>query len=130
MKNKVLSNIAKHLGMKFPIAGFANDLGYSKGIVSEYYNNKKEISDKFIEKIEEVYNIKFIDFIEDNLSNNDYLKKMIEKEALEILEKIPNNKILSYIVLKEREFQEDVSFVSFIESQKVIIDSRKLAKDI
>lgn len=62
MKENILKKIAEHLGIRFPIATFSKDLSFSKGVVSEYYNGKKAISNNFKERFENFYGIKFEDF--------------------------------------------------------------------
>lgn len=57
MINNNLKKITSNLGMRFPIAQISKDLEYSKGIVSEYYNNKKELSENFKEQFANFYKI-------------------------------------------------------------------------
>lgn len=130
MPNKALENLSKHLGFRFPIARLSEDTGYSKGAVSEYYNEKKEISKKFILKLEETYNINFENFLTQELDNSNYLKKIIEDETIKILEMIPKEKIMSYMILNERDFQKLPSFEAFIENQHQTAKARKLAKEL
>lgn len=66
MEKDILKKIAEHLHIRFPIATFSKDLGFSKGVVSEYYNGKKTISNNFKEHMENFYQIKFEDFQEKN----------------------------------------------------------------
>tara|TARA_A100000164_G_scaffold364480_1_gene382823 strand:+ start:667 stop:1308 length:642 start_codon:yes stop_codon:yes gene_type:complete len=54
-----LKEISKKLNIRFPIKQISTDLNYSKGAVSEYYNNKKLMSENFIEQFENFYNVKF-----------------------------------------------------------------------
>ena len=61
--------------MRFPVTKISQDLGYSKGVVSEYFNNKRELSEKFRQQFENHYKIKFSDFHdppkdETNFKNN------------------------------------------------------------
>ncbi len=57
MNNLELKKICKDLGMRFPIAQMNRDLGYSKGMISDYYNGKQEISSKFEETFKDFYKI-------------------------------------------------------------------------
>lgn len=66
MKENILQKIAKHLKMRFPATQISEDLGYSKSAISQFLNNKKEISEKFRKQFEEFYNVKFSDFEEEN----------------------------------------------------------------
>ncbi len=50
------------MNIRFPVATFSSALGYSKGTVSQYYNGKKEISDKFIAALEGHYGIELDNF--------------------------------------------------------------------
>nr|WP_299067079.1 hypothetical protein [uncultured Allomuricauda sp.] len=59
---KILERIANYLNIRFPVATFSKDLEYSKGVVSQYYNGKREISESFRKSFENYYNIKFSDF--------------------------------------------------------------------
>lgn len=58
MSNLDLKKACKELGIKFPIADMSKNLNYSKGMVSDYYNGKKEVSAKFSEAFIEHYNYK------------------------------------------------------------------------
>lgn len=60
----ILKKAVKHLGIRFPNAQLVKDLGYSKGVVSEYLNNKKLPSEQFIESFENFYKIDLKSFIE------------------------------------------------------------------
>lgn len=71
--------------MRFPVTQISQDLGYSKGVVSEYFNNKRELSDKFRRQFENHYKIKFSDFEEpppeetDNNNNNpNHMRDLLE----------------------------------------------------
>lgn len=66
MKENVLKKIAKHLKMRFPTSQISKDLNYSQGVISQYLNDKKEISDNFRKDFEKFYNVKFSDFEEEN----------------------------------------------------------------
>lgn len=62
MSNTLLRKIVEHLEIKFPVATISRELGYSNGVISEYLNGKKEVSDNFREKFERYYNVSFSDF--------------------------------------------------------------------
>tara|TARA_R100001510_G_C7655524_1_gene214738 strand:+ start:1989 stop:2681 length:693 start_codon:yes stop_codon:yes gene_type:complete len=63
----VLGKAVKHLGIRFPNAQIVKDLGYSKGVVSEYLNNKKLPSEQFIEAFENFYKIDLKSFIDSDV---------------------------------------------------------------
>lgn len=62
MSESVLKRITKSLGIRFPIAELSRELDYSKGVVSQYYNDKKEMSENFKELLENRYRIRVQDF--------------------------------------------------------------------
>ena len=66
MEENILLKIAKHLKMRFPATQISEDLSYSKSAISQFLNNKKEISEKFKKQFEAFYNVKFSDFEEEN----------------------------------------------------------------
>lgn len=66
MEENILQKVAKHLKMRFPATQISEDLSYSKSAISQFLNNKKEISEKFKKQFEAFYNIKFSDFEEEN----------------------------------------------------------------
>lgn len=77
--------------MRFPKSQISQDLGYSKGIVSGYFNNKKEVSKSFRVLFENKYHIKFSDIEDDdevqnqcyNLNNLEYMRELLnEKERI------------------------------------------------
>lgn len=57
-----LKIISEHLGFKHPVTEISKDLGWSKGQVSQYYNDKIAMSDNFKNKFANYYNVKFSDF--------------------------------------------------------------------
>ncbi len=57
MDSKLLNKIIEDLGIRFPVATISRDLGMSKGIISEYINDKKQPSKNFIERFEKQYKI-------------------------------------------------------------------------
>lgn len=59
-----LKKISKHLKLKHPVTDISNSLGWSKGQVSQYYNDKIEMSANFKETFANHYKIKFSDFEE------------------------------------------------------------------
>lgn len=77
-----LKETADKLGLRFPIAQISKDLNYSKGVISQYYNNKKELSENFINHFESFYNVKISKITSSNdssssiLSNNEELDKL------------------------------------------------------
>lgn len=82
MNETILKKIAKDLKMRFPSAQISNDLQYSKGVISQYLNGKRELSENFKEMFENFYNVKFSDYENDI---NDESKKYngdIEKIAV------------------------------------------------
>jgi predicted transposase YbfD/YdcC len=57
MDSKLLNIIIEDLEIRFPVATISRDLNMSKGIVSEYINNKKVPSENFINLFEKHYKI-------------------------------------------------------------------------
>jgi len=58
-----------------------------------------------------------------------YLKDTIENKTIEVLDLIGKEKIIGYLLLKEKEFQQMDSFKSFVEKQKTSERLRKIAKN-
>jgi len=54
------------LKIKFPTAQISKDLNYSQGVISQYINGKREMSENFRAEFEKFYNIKFSDFEDKN----------------------------------------------------------------
>lgn len=91
--------------MRFPTTQISQDLGYSKGVVSEYFNNKKEISGNFRELFEKKYQIKFTDFEEDDESQNQYNNLNNPEHMRELLnekERTIRHMELSISILQDR----------------------------
>ncbi len=59
MINNNLKEIAEILNIRFPNAEFSKNLGFSKGVVSEYLNDKKRISGNFVEQFENFYKVSY-----------------------------------------------------------------------
>ena len=70
-----LKKISKHLKLKHPVTDISNTLGWSKGQVSQYLNDKVEMSANFKEEFAKHYKIDFSDFEDDNRKDDDYLTK-------------------------------------------------------
>lgn len=60
---ELLQKIADYLQLRFPVAEFSEELGYSKGAVSNYMSGNKPVSENFIRSIENHYKIKVEDFM-------------------------------------------------------------------
>lgn len=88
--------------MRFPTTQISQDLGYSKGVVSEYFNNKKEISGNFRELFEKKYQIKFSDFEKDDESQNQYNNPEHMRELLNEKERTIRHMELSISILQDR----------------------------
>jgi len=97
-----LKKISRYLKMRFPTTQISQDLGYSKGVVSEYFNNKKEISGNFRELFEKKYQIKFSDFEKDDESQNQYNNPEHMRELLNEKERTIRHMELSISILQDR----------------------------
>lgn len=60
---ELLQKIADYLELRFPVAEFAEELGYSKGAVSNYMSGNKPVSENFVRSIENHYKINAKDFM-------------------------------------------------------------------
>ena len=75
-----LQMIADEKGIRFPNAEFSRNLGFSKGVVSEYLNNKKRVSENFIQCLENFYGINYREFLNANNPVEEIKKKEIREE--------------------------------------------------
>lgn len=86
---ETLEKIAKHLKMRFPVAEFSRDLGYSKGAVSNYMTGKKPVSTSFVRSIENHYKINADEFTDAgallNLTNIKELSTFIAENQDELM---------------------------------------------
>lgn len=80
MSESVLKKIVNHLRIRFPIAELSRELDYSKGVVSQYYNGKKEMSENFKELLENKYKINVQEFEE--LSGSNMVKTVINDNGM------------------------------------------------
>lgn len=62
-ENSTLQKIIAFLGLRFPVAEFSRELGYSKSAVSNYINGNKPLSESFVRALEKRYKLKFEDFV-------------------------------------------------------------------
>lgn len=85
MIDNKLKEIAKHLKIRFPNAEFSKNLGFSKGVVSEYLNNKKNASENFLEALENYYKIDYRKLV--NFLSNKTNSSIDDKFMLNLLEK-------------------------------------------
>lgn len=76
MIDNKLKEIAKKLNIRFANAELSKNLGFSKGVVSEYLNNKKRVSQNFIEELENYYEINYLEFLKS--SQNELNEPQIE----------------------------------------------------
>lgn len=60
-----LAQVCDKLEIRFPIAELSKNLNYSKSAVSDFYNNKKIMSSKFKERLENYYKIDYKAFLEE-----------------------------------------------------------------
>ena len=72
-----LKIISEHLKMRYPVTQIARDLGWSKGQVSQYFNDKIEMSENFKKEFANFYNINFSDFEEPDEKDSINPKKLI-----------------------------------------------------
>lgn len=78
MNENKLKIITKHLNIRFPTAQISKDLNYSQGVISQYLNGKRELSENFIKEFENFYNVKFSDF-ENNSQDSIDLKQEVNQ---------------------------------------------------
>ena len=70
----------KNLKIKFPVAEISKKTGYKSPIVSEYLSGKKDVSDKFLQKFCEVYNLNYTAIAKGNdLTLADFLRQYQER---------------------------------------------------
>jgi transcriptional regulator with XRE-family HTH domain len=86
MNRTVLQEIAEKLNVRFPVATWTRELGFSKSVVSKYYNSEKRPSENFIKKIESLYNINYNDFEKSS-------KKVLETTETKSIDEIMDAKI-------------------------------------
>ncbi len=94
MVNNYLVELADFLQLVHPVTDFANKLGVSKATVSRYYSNKLQISRSFIQKLDDVYDINYKEFVKE-------LKKNTINEPISIYKNISNfeqQKILEQLI--------------------------------
>lgn len=84
--NSKLIEIVNFLQLKFPVAEISERLGVDKGNVSSYLNNKKSVSNKFLEKFIREFNVN-IESFENSMSSkkvgfftNDMIDELFRSE--------------------------------------------------
>ena len=107
MSESVLKRITKSLGIRFPIAELSRELDYSKGVVSQYYNDKKEMSENFKKLLEKRYRIRVQDF-ENNFVNES--KETYKPEGRLIIKEDLPKKEVYVIPIKGRGGLENAMF--------------------
>ncbi|MGB5981090.1 MAG: hypothetical protein WBG46_02995 [Nonlabens sp.] len=55
--NKMLKVVLKQLNLRFPVAEISRSTGEAKGNISSFINNKKPVSDNFIQKVVKSFNL-------------------------------------------------------------------------
>jgi hypothetical protein len=60
--NEILINAVKKLQLRFPVADIQRATGYEKGSISSFLNNKKPVSDNFLQTFSEAFNIDLREF--------------------------------------------------------------------
>ena len=131
MSDSVLMKIAKKLKIRFPVAELSRELDYSKGVISQYYNGKKDMSENFKELLENKYNIKVADFENDDINAvsikvNEH-SEVYNTKSGNIIEELPNGKFLLSVPLvphkahatyiseyQDADYIADLTRVSFI----------------
>ncbi len=64
--NQILINAVKSLRLRFPVADIERATKYGKGDISNFLNDKRPVSDAFLEKFSEAFKIDLNDFGFDN----------------------------------------------------------------
>lgn len=59
MSESLLKKAVKKLNIKFPVARLSREMEYSQGVISEYLNGKREMSEAFKEKFEKIFSFSF-----------------------------------------------------------------------
>lgn len=121
----ILEKIAKDLNIRFPIARFSKDLEYSKGVISQYYNGKREISEEFKKKFENFYNIKFSNY--ENLSQEEVL--ISSDETIDVLR---NNNGNTYYLKDDGSIEIEVinlPFPAYASYLEVFTDERQVLEE-
>ena len=121
---------------------FGDNIGVGKSSIYKIIRgDTKKITESFADKVISVYpeftkeyllSFNFEDLLPNKDSiekRDDYLLNKIENKTLEVLDMIDKEKIISYLLLKEAEFNKFPAFLSFIEKQKTSKRLRKIAKD-
>lgn len=155
MNENKLKIIAKHLNIRFPTAQISKDLNYSQGVISQYLNGKRDLSENFIKEFEKFYNVKFSDFEKNNdsstiiknevnqISNDNYM--MVEYADLSasagtlggaILDNLPDSKIRlvpkeyekgNYLVVRVNgDSMNDGTLRSLIDGDEILIQEHFL----
>jgi phage repressor protein C with HTH and peptisase S24 domain len=62
INTKIFQNATRKLRLRFPVAEISTKTGYAKGGISDFLNNKKPVSDEFLKKFADAYNIKLDDY--------------------------------------------------------------------
>lgn len=131
MNNKITGKEVKELRQRMGLSqtDFGLKLGSSVRTIQNWESSTESLSHIIAKKIRNLSDIYF-NTLNTNLSNEEYLKQKIESDTLGVLEGISKDKILSYIQLKERDFQVIPSYVLFIKSQMKTLEARDIAKDL
>jgi len=62
INNEILIKAVKRLQLRFPVAEIERATGYGKGSISNFLNSQKPVSDKFLEKFSQSFNIDLREF--------------------------------------------------------------------
>jgi len=62
INNEILINAVKKLRLRFPVADIERATGYKKSDISFFLNNKRPVSDAFLRKFSEAFNIDLSEF--------------------------------------------------------------------
>jgi hypothetical protein len=73
--NEILINAVKKLQLRFPVADIQRATGYEKGSISSFLNNKKPVSDNFLQTFSEAFKIDLREF-----GYTKGLTRLVEKE--------------------------------------------------
>lgn len=69
MSESMLKKAAKLLKIKYPVSTISKELNYSQGVISEYLNGKREMSDSFKEIFEKHFNFSFSEIEKEIISD-------------------------------------------------------------
>lgn len=129
--NVILQKAIEALNLRFPVAEIVQKTGYNKGNISGYINNKKPVSENFLNKFFEKFNLNRRDFDENNSPGKNNTSETKNKPSSlndfspgEIIKHIINNtekfeKTTIYQLFKENEINKAVLLEAIVIREKL-----------